>query len=167
MAVFDHFGELSTAQDITGGTPLQSENVVDLALLGIQGYGPDADVYIDLECETVTASGDSSDTFVFDFNVALTTDLDTGTRGTDFYTVISVPILGVADPRVTVAGAKILSCRIPDQVWQMAKEGFRYFGLQSTISATATLSVNCTISTSRPRTPDNQQVTESDVGVPT
>ena len=105
MAVFDHFGELSTAQDITGGTPLQSENVVDLAALGIQGYGPDADVYIDLECETVTASGDVNDTFVFDFNVALTTDLDTGTRGTDFYTVISVPILNNTDPRLTTAGA--------------------------------------------------------------
>lgn len=167
MAVFDHLGELSTAQDITGGTPLQSENVIDLGLLGIHGFGPDSDIYIDLECETVTASGDSSDTFVFDFNVALTTDLDTGTRGTDFYTVISVPILGIVDPRLTVAGAKILTCKLPDQVWQMAKEGFRYFGLQSTISATATLSVNCAISTSKPRTPDNQQVTTSNVSVPT
>jgi len=167
MAVFDHLGELSVAQDITGGTPLQSTNVIDLALLGIQGFGPDSDVYIDLECETVTASGNSSDTFVFDFNVALTTDLDTGTRGTDFYTVISVPMLNVTDPRVTTAGAKILSCRLPDQVWQMAKEGFRYFGLQSTVSATATVSVNCTLSTTKPRTPDNQQVTTSNVGVPT
>ena len=167
MAVFDHFGELAVSQDITGGTPLQSTNVVDLAALGIQGYGPDADVYIDLECETATASGDTSDTFVFDFNVALTTDLDTGTRGTDFYTVLSVPILNNTDPRVATAGVKIYTGRIPDQVWQMAKEGYRYFGLQSTVSATATVSVNCTISTSKPRTPDNQQVTTSNVGVPT
>jgi hypothetical protein len=35
MAIFDHFGELSTAQDLTAGTA-QTENIVDLAALGIR-----------------------------------------------------------------------------------------------------------------------------------
>ena len=164
--IFDHFGELAVAQDLTGGTPAQTTNVVDLALLGIQGYGPDAEVYLVIECETVTASGDTSDTFVFNLNVALTTDLDTGTCGTDYYTVLSIPITNNTDPRLTTAGGMIYSGRVPDQLWQMAKEGYRYCGVDFDISATATLSVNVSLSTSKPRTPDNQQVSTSNVGVP-
>lgn len=166
MAVFDHFGELSTAQDLTGAASVQTENVVDLAALGIQGYGPDADVYIDLECETV-AAGDSADIFTYDFNVATTTDLDAGTQSVNYFKVITVQILGILDVRQAVAGAKILTCSIPDQVWQLAKEGFRYFGCNSTTTTGGSVSINCTISTSKPRTPDNQQVTTSNVGVPT
>lgn len=163
--VFDHFGELSTAQDYSAENK-QTENIIDLAALGIQGYGPDADVYIDLECETV-ATGDSGDTFVFDFIVADSTNLNNGTQGTNYYKVITVDILHYADPRIAVAGAKILTCRLPDQVWQLAKEGFRYFGIETTISGGSTLSINATISTSKPRTPDNQQVSTSNIGVPT
>lgn len=164
--VFDHLGELSTAQDFDSETK-QTENLVDLGALGIQGYGPDTDVYLVIECETVTAAGDTSDTFTFDLNVALTTDLDTGTRGTDFYTVLSIPILNNTDPRLTTAGVMIYSGRIPDQVWQMAKEGYRYCGVNIAIDSAATLSVNVTLSTSKPRTPDNQQVSTSNIGVPT
>ena len=164
MAIFDHFGELSTAQDLTAGTA-QTENVVDLAALGIQGYGPDSDVYIDMTCETA-ATGDSADTFVYDWIVADSTDLDNGTEVTNYFTVFTVGILGVLDVRQTVAGNKIFTCRMPDQVWQLAKEGFRYFGCNMTISAGSTVSVNVTINTSKPRTPDNQQVTTSNVGVP-
>ncbi len=166
MAVFDHFGELSTAQDLSSGT-VQTENIVDLAALGIQGYGPDADVFIDMECETA-AAGDSADTFKYEWLVATTTNLDNGTQSVEYFKLpMTTEILGILDARQLVAGAKIHSGRIPDQVWQMAKEGFRYFGCQMTVSAGATVSVNVTVSTSRPRTPDNQQVTESDVGVPT
>ena len=165
MAVFDHLGELAVAQDFTAGAG-QTTNVVDLALLGIQGYGPDADVYIDMECETA-AAGDSADTFAYEWNVALTTDLDTGTQSVDYWKIICVNILGVLDVRQTVAGNKILTCRLPDQVWQLAKEGFRYFGCNVTISAGSTVSLNVTLSSSKPRTPDNQQVTTSNVGVPT
>jgi hypothetical protein len=113
------------------------------------------------------ATGDASDTFVFDFIVADSTDLDNGTQGTNYYKVVTVDILNFADPRIATAGEKILAAKIPDEVWALSKEGFRYFGVQSTISAGSTVSINCAISTSRPRTPDNQQVTTSNVGVPT
>jgi len=164
MAIFDHFGELSTAQDLTSGTA-QTENIVDLAALGIQGYGPDADVYIDMECETA-AAGDSADTFVYDWIVATTTNLNNGTQSVEYFKVLTVDILGVLDVRQSAAGNKILTCRIPDQVWQLAKEGFRYFGCEMAVSAGSTVSVNVTISTTKPRTPDNQQVSTSNVGVP-
>ena len=134
--------------------------------MGVAGFGPGGNkVFIDLECETV-ATGDANDTFVFDFIVADSTDLDNGTQGTNYYKVLTVDILNYADPRIATAGKKILTVEIPDQVWQMAKEGFRYFGLNSTISAGSTVSINCAISPSRPRTEDNVQVTSSPVDLP-
>ena len=166
MAVFDHLGVLSTAQDFSAEGK-QTENILDLGLLGISGFGPGGlEAFMDVETETA-AGGDSADTYVLDLIVALTENLNAGTQGTDYYKVLTVDILNVSDPRIATAGRKILTGPLPDQVWEMAKEGFRYCGFELTISAGSTLSINAGIVSSKPRTQDNVQVVRSNVSVPT
>jgi hypothetical protein len=74
-----------------------------------------------------------------------------------------------SDPRIATAGKKILSVQLPDQIRTMAREGYRYLGLQYVLAdgnGTAALSVNAGISLGRPQTEHNVQVTTSNVGTP-
>jgi hypothetical protein len=162
--ILEELGVISTAQDLLAGTAV-GENVIDLGALAAKGFGPgNNNIFIDLECETpeADASGSSS-TYTFNFIVDDTEALTSGV-----YTVLSVPCVH-GDPRISAAGKKILSCSIPDQVWSLAKEGYRYFGLSSVLvdgNGTAGVSVNCAISPSQPRTEDGNQVTRSPVELP-
>jgi len=154
-------GVLSTAHDITPGATRVSENVLDLQALGAKGFGPGGNqIFLDIETETA-ATGDAADTFEFDLAVGDAADFSGNNLS-----VVKVEITGYADQRLAAAGRKILTCELPDQVWQLAREGYRYLGLLSTISAGSTVSLNAAISPSRPRTPDNVQVTQSPVGLP-
>ena len=165
MSMLEKMGSLTvpgTGLDLTAGTTVAT-NVIDLGALAINGFGPGGNqVFIDLEVEIVE-SGADNDTYVFNFIVDDTEALTSGV-----YTILSIPMVG-SDPRLKTAGGKIYSGEIPDQVWQMAKEGYRYFGLScvlANVGGTAGVSVNCAITPSRPRTPDDMQVTTSPIALP-
>lgn len=163
--ILTEVGELSAAQDLTAGAT-QSENIIDMTALGIDGPQPASPLFLDIECETV-ATGDSSDTFVFDLIASDNTTINTGTQGTNYFKLITADILNYEDPRIATAGEKILSVKLPNQIRQLARNGFRYLGILSTVSSGATVSINAAIVLGEPETEHNVQVVRSNVGVPT
>lgn len=166
MSLLHTLGVLSTAQDLTAGSTA-SENVIDMGVLGINGFGPgDSMPYLDLETETI-AAGDGSDTYEFTLMVGDAVDngkLDL--NGNLLDTGLHVLITGVTDTRLATAGKKIITCQLPDQIRQLARTGYRYLGIKSDISSGATISINAAVTPGRPRTEDNVQVTTSPVGLP-
>jgi hypothetical protein len=155
-------GILTTAQALTAGNTV-SEWVIDLAALGIQGFGPGVN-NLWLDIETVVAdSGGTADTYVINLVVD-----DTEALTSPVYYIISIPMVH-GDPRMDAAGKKIYSGMLPDQIWQMAKEGYRYLGLYcvlADVGGTAGVTINAAISPSKPRTEDNTQVLRSNVTIP-
>jgi hypothetical protein len=162
MAILTTPGELSTAQDLTNGNAV-SENVIDLGALGIYGPGTNG-LWLDIECETAEgASSGSSSTY----EVKLALD-DTEAGTSPVYYVLQV-YMAHGDPRIAVAGRKILTVQLPDQVWQLARLGYRYLCLYYVLAngnGTAAVSVNACISPSKPETQKNTQTTRSNVTIP-
>jgi hypothetical protein len=157
-------GILSTAQDLTAGNAV-SENVIDMAALGIQGFGPgNNNLWLDVECETAEGSSSgSSSTYV----IKLALD-DTEAATSPVYYVLEVH-MAHSDPRIAVAGRKIFTGMLPDQIWQLAKDGYRYLALYCVLAdgnGTAAMSINAAISPSMPETQRNTQTTRSNVTVP-
>jgi len=166
--ILTKLGVLSTAQDLTADT-VESEEILNITALGIDGPQPASNLYLDIETETI-ATGDSA--VVFTFNLVLSdheTTLDNGTVGTDWFNIVGVVITDFEDPRIATAGNKILSCQIPDTLRMIARTDatLLYLGLLLTVSGGATLSVNAAIMMGRPDTAHNVQVTRSNVAVPT
>jgi hypothetical protein len=161
MAVIDHFGELSTAQDLTNGA-VDSENVVDLGAVANVGHGQ---VWLDIVCETaIGGSAGTTSTFTFNLVVASEAALNT------VRSVIQIYIANdVADPRIAAANRQIACVEIGQYLGDVADATYRYLGLISTLvdgNGTAAVSINAALSTARPRTKDNVQVIRSNVTVP-
>ena len=117
-----------------------------------------------LDIETVVAdSGGAADTY----DISVTLD-DTEAGTSPVYYVFTIPMVN-GDPRIDTAGKKIFSGMLPDQIWQLAKEGYRYLSLYSVLAdvgGTAGVTINAAISPSKPDTEKNTQVIRSNVGVP-
>ena len=162
MALLTKPGELSTAQALTAGNTV-SENVIDLGALGVNGFGPGVN-NIWLDIETVVAdSGGAADTY----NISVILD-DTEAGTSPVYYVFTIPMVN-GDPRIDTAGKKIWAGMLPDQIWQLAKEGYRYMALYcvlADVGGTAGVTINAQVSPSKPDTQKNTQVIRSNVGVP-
>jgi hypothetical protein len=161
MAILDHLGELSTAQDLTNGAA-DSENVIDLGSVANVNFNQ---MYLDIECETAMgAAAGTTSTFLFELVVASEATLDTIRR------VCSIDIRNdVADPRIAAANRHICSMEIGTQVGETADGTYRYLGLICTLAdgnGTATVSINAAVTPAKPRTRDNVQVTRSNVTIP-
>ena len=156
MAVLDHFGELSTAQDLTVGTT-DSENVI---YMPATDYTAITDVWLVVDCETV-ATGDGSDTYEFKWVVASESTLDT------ILEVVKVVITGYTDQRIATAGQRIMAVNIGTMLIDcFDNSSYPYLGLMSVISAGATVSINAAVFIHKPHTKYNTQVVRSNVTIP-
>lgn len=154
--ILEAFGILSTAQSLTAGTT-DSENVV---YMPATDYCAVTDLWLVVDTN-VLATGDGSDTYEFKLVVASESTLDT------ILEVCKVVITGYADARIATAGNRILGVNIGTMLNDCFDiSTYPYLGLISVISSGATISINAALSTGKPRTKDNTQVTRSNVGVP-
>lgn len=153
--ILAQIGVLSKAQAVDYNAAEISENVI---YLGTTEHVPD-DAWVDIET-AVAASGAGAITI--DLVVALEAAL------TNVAKVLSVVIAAETDTRILTAGAHVLSCTLPRETRELAKAlGYDYLGLIYTCTSSLAVSFNAAISPSRGRSQDGQQVTVSNVGVPT
>ena len=149
-------GKLAAPQDLTPTTQ-DSTNVI---LLSSIDFAAPSDVWLVIDCETI-ATGDGSDVFDFSLVVSQESTLDTNLE------VVALRITGIADRRLSKAGARILGINLGKMLTQMNDEDYDYLGLVLGVTAGATLSVNIAISTTEPRTISHAQAVVSNVGIPT
>jgi len=162
--ILDTWGKLSEAQTLAAATPEASTNQINIGALGIDGPGPAVDVWLDIETAVVVSG-----------NGALTIDLRLATSEalTTYVNILSVVIVTgspQADKRLTPVGAKILRCTLPYEAITLARlmgATYKYLGIMYTPTSTLAMSINASISPTKPRTDDNVQVITSNVGVPT
>jgi len=160
--ILDALGILSEAQDLLDGAE-DSTNVIGSQA---DGSGVDfthlEDVWLTVDTETV-AGGGSSSTYEVALVVAQEATLD------NILQVVSVKITGLTDTRIATAGNRILEVNLGSLLQNFDISTYEFVGLIYTLvngNGTASLSCNAAMSTGRPRTPDNRQVTRSPVGLP-
>ena len=161
--ILEQLGILSTAQALTGASSTDSENVIQVAAIDFSNL---TDLWWVVDT-VVIAAGDGSDTFDFILYMSQESTLDTNIE------LVSVGFTGIADIRVATIGRHIAAFNIGDQLMQYlgtlqtSGTDYIYLGMISTLSAGATLTINASLSPSRPPTEFDTQVTVSNVGVPT
>jgi hypothetical protein len=141
---------LTTANSAAFGYTLDLESVYNKL-----GFGPILWVVI----KTTVAAGGSNGTFQFMLRQSETSD------GTDLSgspdILIETPAIAQADARVAAAGAYILRCSLPYEA------DLQYLQMYKTFAGTTpTISVDVSISPSRPPSDRNIAVHVSPVGVP-
>lgn len=152
--ILEKLGQLSAAQALTGTA--DSSNVINI--------GTDEDMMDDafLVIDTAVAAG-SSGGLTIDLILSDRAGLDTNT-----VKVMTIIMADENDKRIATAGAHIFGGQLPREVRELAAaKSYDYLGLIYTISGSLTITVNACITTAKPRTKDNTQVTVSNVGVPT
>ncbi len=152
------FGELCTAQDLLAGAT-DSENVILLTALANVGFGK---VWWSVICETANTGG-TTDTYVFALVVATEEALNT------YRTIMTVPIVGSADPRIAAVRRNIANFEVGHQIAEVADASYKYLGMISTladVNGTAAVGINADMLVSKPRTRDGIQVVESNVQLP-
>ncbi len=162
MALLEDLGVLSTAQDLTSGDT-DSENIIDLGAIADVGY---EDMYLDIVCETAKGSAaGSTSTYMFDLVVATAANLTTNKS------VVRIVIQDVvADPRIAAVNRQIAAIDVGAQIASVMDATYRFLGLISSLgdgNSTASVSINAAMSSSKPRTRDDVQVTRSNVSLPT
>ena len=154
--ILEHFGELSTAQDLTAGST-DSENVI---YMPATDYTAITDLWWVVDTETV-ATGDGSDTYQFQLVMSQEATLDTNIQ------ILSRTITGYASSELATAGNRIIGINFGTMLIDTVdNSSYPYLGIISTISTGATVSVNIAISPSKPPTKYNSQTLRSNVTVP-
>ena len=158
---------LCKAQDLTGGSPAAS---TDQAQMTAKQWSGITDLWLVVDTETI-ATGEGSETFKFELRIATSIALTT------YLQALCVDITGYADARLATAGKHILVVNVGKVVRDVAQAlrvansltdaSYIYAGLYSSISATATHSINAALSPSEPHTDYFRQIVDSPVGVPT
>lgn len=149
-------GKLAAAQALTAGTT-DSTNVIQMAAADWAGI---TDVW--LVIDTVVAAGGSG---------ALTFDLVLSTEEalTTTVSVIRVHCASEADLRVATAGRHICAVNVGKmlkEIMETTGDTYYFVGLISTLSGSATITLDAALSPSEPQTLHHKMVTESGVTVP-
>ena len=159
--ILDAMGILDTAGAKLENATTISENVIKLPEIDFSGI---TDVWLVIET-AVVAAGDGSDTFQFQ----LVADTQVALDGTSVE-LLSITITGIADVRLATAGRRIFAVNIGEMLMDpfFDPETYMYLGLNSILSAGATISINASLSTVKPQSDMlyNRQVTRSPVGLP-
>ena len=161
--ILEELGVLDTAHALTEGEDAVSENVIDIGAAGISGPCENGQIW--LEIETVVKAGGSTGSITFDLRIATAIDMTTGA-----ISIMSVVVPAITDERVDAVGKKIVRCTVPMEAVSVARQlgsTYTYLGLYVTQSAASMITYNATLSTSKPETDKNVQVTRSNVSVPT
>lgn len=155
--ILEEFGVLATAQDLTGSDEI-SENVILMAAID---YTAITDLWWVVDCETAAAT---AGTIKFELVIATAAALGTAIQ------ICCVDIAAITDVRVATAGRRIAAFNVGNMMVDMlttAGSDYPYCGMKNTLQGTTTVSINASLSTGKPPTMPNQQVTRSNVGVPT
>lgn len=156
--ILDAFGVLDTAAVKPESASTVSENVIYMPATDFVGV---TDLWLVID-NYAAATGDASDTFVFDLVVSAAAAL------TSPKNVVSLNITSNADARLATAGKRILAVNIGKMLQESIFDGstYPYLGLLVTVSAGGQCTINASLSTAEPNTPFDSQVTVSNVGVP-
>jgi hypothetical protein len=159
--ILDAFGVLDTAGAKLAGATTISENVIKLPEVDFSGI---TDLWLVIDT-AVIATGDANDTYEFQ----LVADTQVGLDGTSVE-IIAHTVTGFADVRLATAGRRIFAVNLGEVLMDpfFDPETYMYLGLNSIISAGATISINASLSTVKPQSDVlyNRQVTRSPVGLP-
>ena len=159
--ILDALGVLDTAGAKAAGATTISENVILLPEVDFSGI---TDVWLVIDT-AVIATGDGSDTYKFQ----LVADTQVALDGTSVE-LVSLTITDFADVRLATAGRRIFAFNLGELLMDpfFDPETYMYLGLNSIISAGATISINAALSTVKPQSDVlyNRQVTRSPVGLP-
>jgi len=154
--ILEEFGVLMDSQDLTDADDI-SDNVILMAAID---YTALTDLWwvVDTEVAAATAG-----TIKLELVIATAADLSTAIQ------ICCVEIAAITDVRVATAGRHIAAFNIGNQIVNMLTttgSSYPYVGMKTDLSTSVTISVNASLSPSKPRTEDNQQVVRSNVGVP-
>ena len=156
--ILEQLGILSTAQALTAGA-VDSENVIDMGAVANVGLN---EVWLSIETVVAETGGDT-DTYIIDVVISNEATLDTNIK------ILTISMVGT-DPRLKTVGRSIMNCEIGHLIGEMLDGTKRYFGLISTLAdvgGTAAVTINASMSPSKPATKLNTQVIRSNVTVPT
>lgn len=156
MAILEQLGKLVDCEALTDSDTYVGHSI-DL-VSAAQGLGVGT-VWIDLVTNVAASYADADETYEFQVRVG------TGTSGGDINAgaiiVISTGAIDGDDARVATAGAPILQCTLPYQA------NLQYLQLYYAAAGTScTITVDFSLSPSKPTSPRNVQVITSNVGLP-
>ncbi len=147
-------GKLSVGQAITDADEI-SENVIQIAAIDWAAF---TDVWWVVQTSVIAAT---AGTLKFE----LVLDTQVGLDGTQVQ-VCCVDIAAITDKRVATVGRFIAAFNIGKQMKQMLEEDasdYAFIGMENTLSASTTISVNSSLSFTEPHTIPHRQVVESNI----
>ncbi len=154
-------GKLSVVQSLTAGAT-DSTNVIQYTVDGSGvDYAAMTDLWLVIDTNVV-ASG--SGTLTFDLVMAQEAALN------NTVSVVRTYIASIADLRVATAGRHITAINIGKTLKEMLEtdaSGYEFIGLIYTLSSSAAITVNASLSPTEPHTIHHKMVIRTNVSVPT
>ncbi len=147
-------GKLSVAQDLTSADEI-SENVISLAQ---SDWAHWTDVWWVVQVSTVMATAGT-----WKLALVLATAAGLGTN----IEVCSVLVAAITESRVATVGRNVVALNVGKMLKDIMEESgdtYYFLGMENTISASTTVSVNASISFTEPPTIPHEMVTVSPAG---
>jgi hypothetical protein len=156
MAILEQLGVLASAKSYTTGTDQASlADVIDLG--AVANTGLPLDCWLDIEC---SAAAVGAGAITVDVIIADNAALDSNPLS-----VMRIYIAAITDARVATAGAKVCACTLPYFQMDAHTATKKFLGVSVAVAGTS-LGLSIAISPSKPYTKFGNQVTISNVGVP-
>ena len=153
--ILEQLGMLADAQAISG------DGYVGYCIDLVSAVGDPGVSMVWLNLTTNVAADHTTGDEKYNFQIRCGTGTDDTDLNAGVITIIETGDIDGDDARVASAGAAILQCTLPYQA------NLQYLELYCDVTGTTpTITVDFSLSPSKPRSPYNRQVTTSPVGVP-